>query len=65
MLSIQKAEEKLRQNEQNTDIFRELRNSIKNKKEHPKPIGGRGSAISELDDFEQERLPQLGSCLPI
>jgi hypothetical protein len=51
MTSIQMAEEKLHQNDQNVEIFEELRNTLKsNKKDRPKsPLHRKSSQISEPD----------------
>jgi hypothetical protein len=51
MTSIQMAEEKLHQNDQNVEIFEELRNTLKSsKKDRPKsPLHRKSSRISEPD----------------
>ena len=68
MTSIQMAEEKLRQNDQNVEIFEELRNSLKNtKKDRPKsPLNRKTSRISEPDpeiSSKKEEPPELSTPL--
>lgn len=62
MMSIQKAEEKLKQNDQNVEIFETLRNSIKAKKNKAKSVGRQNSQISEhdLSEHREEVAPDLG-----
>lgn len=53
MASIQKAEEKLRQNDQDVEIFKDLRNSLKNKKIRVNEVDPKSSVKSEPDDVKE------------
>jgi hypothetical protein len=47
MISLQMAEDRLKQNNQDIDVFKELRNSLKNKKQNSEKAPGRNYAIEE------------------
>jgi hypothetical protein len=68
MLSIQQAEKKLEQNDQNIEIFEELRNTLKPKKGKSQAQAKNESVRSEHNESEKgESMPQLSKpgCMQI